>query len=289
MSKGQTSTQTVTPPSWQTDAFTSLLGQSNNQLQSDLSLANAPGAVNQINQNTQGILGQQQNGAALAAPITSAGSAAWTDPGTASSYMNPYISGALSSQIGIDRSSILDPALAGIDASSAASGALGGDRSQVLKGQTINNFSNTEANTVAQGLNSAYTSGQTAFQNDAARNLAGQEAGANTQLQSSGNNIYANSAATQNTLAGIAAAESPAQQYATQAGILATAPKAGTTQQTTTPNGGALGGILGGVLGGAGQLLKGISSFKEGGPVTGIMAGKKKKKTRRLKKKKVAK
>lgn len=286
MSKGQTTTATSSVPAWQQADFQDLYGQASQATQQGIGLANAPGVVNQINQNTQGILGQQLNGQQLASGITGAGSASWTDPGTAQSYMDPYIQNSLNSQISVDRNSILNPALAATQSSAAASGALGGDRNQVLQGQIQNNFANTEANTVAQGLNSAYTSGQTAFQNDAARNLAGQEAGAQTQLQTAGSNIYSNSAATQNGLAGIAAAESPEQQYATQAGILGTAPKQGTQQQTTTPNGGALGGILGGILGGAGQLLK---AFKEGGPVTGIMAGKKKKKTRRLKKKKVAK
>ena len=281
MSKPSTNTQTVQPPSWQTQAFQQLLGNSTAQTSQDLSLADAPGVVNQISNNTQGILGQQQNGAALAAPITAAGSSSWTNPGTVSSYMSPYENTALASQVNLDRSSILNPELAGAASSEAASGALGGDRSAVLQSNLTNNFNNTEANTIAQGENTAYTTGENAYEADAARNLAGQEAGANTQLQTAGTNIYANSAATQNGLAGIAAAESPEQQYATQAGILATAPKAGTTQSTTTPTGGATAGILGGLLGGAGQL---IGALKKGGPV-GIL-GPKKKKTRRLKKRK---
>lgn len=285
MSKGTTSTSTTSAPAWQTADFQNLYNQSNQQTQQDIGLANAPGVVNQINQNTQGILGQQLNGQQLASGITGAGSSAWTNPGTASSYMDPYESTALASQIGVDRSSILNPELAQSQSSAAASGALGGDRQQVLQSQLTNNFNNTEANQVAQGENTAYTTGQAAYENDAARNLAGQEAGANTQLQTAGSNIYSDSAANQSGLSGIAAAESPEQQYATQSGILASAPKNSTTQSTTTPNGGALGGILGGVLGGAAKLLM----MAEGGPVTGIMAGKKKKKTRRLKKKKVAK
>lgn len=287
MSKGQKQTTETSAPAWQTSQFQDLLGQSNAATQQGISLANAPGVVNQIQGSTQGILGQQLNGQQLASGITGAGSSAWTDPGTASSYMNPYVNNALSSQINVDRTMLLNPALAGADSSAAASGALGGDRSQVLKGQIINGFNQNESNQVAQGLNSAYNTGLSAYQADSARNLAGQEAGAQTQLSAAGSNIYANSAATQNGLAGIAAAESPEQQYATQAGILATAPHNSTTTQTQTPNGGALGGILGGIIGGAAKLIPGM---KEGGIVdSGIMAGTKKKKTRRApKKKKVA-
>jgi hypothetical protein len=284
VSKGSTQTSTSSVPQWQSQAFQQLLGNSTAQTSQDLSLADAPGVVNQISNSTQGILGQQQNGTALAAPITAAGSSAWTNPGTASSYMSPYENTALASQVNLDQQSLLNPELAGAASSEAASGALGGDRSAVLQSNLTNNFNNTEANTIAQGENTAYTTGENAYEADAARNLAGQEAGANTQLQTAGTNIYANSAATQNGLAGIAAAESPEQQYATQAGILATAPKQGTTQTTETPNGGALGGILGGVLGGAGQLLTGISNIQKvahGGPIN-----LKKKKTRRLKKRK---
>lgn len=286
MAKPSTQTTTSTAPAWQTQDFQNLYGQAAQTTAADIGSVNYGGIQNQIGNSTNSILGNQVNGQQLASGITGAGSSAWTNPGTAQSYMDPYESTALASQVGLDRSSILNPELAQSQSSAAASGALGGDRQQVLQGQLTNNFNNTEANTIAQGENTAYTTGQNAYESDAARNLAGQEAGANTQLQAAGTNIYANSAATQNNLAGIAASEAPEQQLATQAGILGTAPKQGTQQQTTTPNGGALGGILGGVLGGAGQL---ISAFKEGGPVTGIMAGKKKKKTRRLKKKKVAK
>lgn len=287
MSKGQTETQTTSIPQWQQDAWTDLLGKANSTTNAGIASIDYPSTLNQINNSSQGILGQQVDPAALASGITSAGNESWTDPGVASSYMNPYLNTALKSQIGVDTSTLLNPQLAGIDASTAASGALGGDRSQVLKGQVINNFNQNESNQVAQAQNAAYATGQNAFQSDAARKLAGAEGAASTTLQGTGNNIYANSAATQNTLAGISASEAPLQQVATQAGILSGLPNQNTTSKTSSPNGGAFGGILGGILGGAGQLLTGMKAAKGG--IMDLEPFKKKKTRRAPKKKKAAK
>ena len=284
MSKGSTSTSTTSVPAWENSDWQSLIGQSNNVTNQAINSENIPGVQNQINSSSTGILGNQVNPQGLAAPITNAAGASWTTPGTAQSFMSPYENTALENQIGIEQQSLLAPELAGVNQTAAASGALGGSRSQVLQGLDTENFNNTLANTVAQGENTAYNTGLSAYESEAARNLAGQEAGAQTQLQGANQNVNTNLAASQNALTGIAAGEAPEQQINSEAGILAALPNQSTTQTTQTPNGGALGGALGGILGGTGQLLSGIAAFSKGGIADGMPI--KRKKTRRLKKKK---
>lgn len=295
MSKGSTNTASTTVPEWQSNDFQNLYNSTNGTTSADIANENIPGVTSQIQGSSQNILQNQLNPTAVSAPIAATGTTSWTDPGTAQSFMNPYESTALQSQVNLDRNSILNPELAQGDTNAAASSALGGDRAAVLRSNTLNNFNNTEANTIAQGENTAYNTGESTFEAEQARNLAAQQAAAQAGLGATASNIYANSAATQNALAGISAGEAPEQQQATQAGILASAPNQPTTKQTTTPNGGALGGILGGLLGGTGQLLTGIGGLKKGGLVaknkTGIAAGMgnvklKHKKTRRAPKKK---
>lgn len=254
-SKGSTSTSTTTIPDWEQQDFSSLIAKSNNQTNADINSINYPQLLGQFGNATSNILNSQVNPKQLSAPIAQAGGASWTQPNTAQSYMNPYESTALQSQIGIDRNSLLQPELAQVDRNAAGSGALGGDRNQLERSQTVNNFNNTEANTVAQGMNSAYNTGLGAFNADANRNLQGQTSAAQTGLAGTSSNIYSQFAGTQAGLNQIAASEAPGQQVNQQAGILGALPHMGQTQTSTSPNGGMFGGIAGGILGGIGQLF----------------------------------
>lgn len=292
MSKGQTKTTNSQVPDWENADWQNLLGQTNQQTNADISSVDYPGVQDTINKNTANIGENTVNAQPLEQGIAAAGNASFTDPGVASQFINPYTSTALASQVNLDRSSILNPELANADVSAASSNALGGDRSAVLKSQLQNNFNNTEANTISQGINTAYTQGQNAYETEAARKLAGTEAIPGVATSVAGSNINTNLAGTQNTLSGIAASEAPEQQLATESSVLGQLPNQGTTTQTETPNGGIWGGIASGLVGGAGQLLKsfggsGSSDSTSGGKEGGLMDDGefKRKKTRRLKKK----
>jgi hypothetical protein len=305
MGKGSTTTQTTSLPSWENSDLQSLLSQTNSQVNNDLQAVNYGQVQNQIGNSTQGILNQQVNPTQLSSGISAAGSSNWTNPGTASSYMSPYESTALANQVQLANSTLLQPELASIDQGAAASGALGGDRDQVLKSQAINNFNQSEQNQIAQGENTAYTTGQSAYESDAARNLAGQEAAANTGIAGSQANVNTNLAATQNQLSGISASEAPEQQLLNEEQGLDSSPNQSTVKGTTQESTGSmLGGILGGLVSAGGDILSaGTNSIAGnmlgiGHAAGGLIGGdggigdglpSKTKKTRRSKKKKAKK
>lgn len=268
MGGSTTTTQTATIPAAQQQEWSNLLGQTNQTTNQDLSNVNYGQLAQNFQNGSQNILNQQVNPSQLSAGITQAGQASqgWTNPGTAQSWMNPFENTALASQLQLGQQNVLAPELASIDQGAAASGALGGDRNQVLKGQAINQFNQQELNQVAQGENTAYNTGLGAFQNANAQNLQGQTAGAQTNLAGANSNIYANFASGQNALNGIAASEAPEQQLASEAGILGAQPYQGTTTGVQQQSAGSwLGGVLGAGLGAAGQIFKGAGSGGGGG------------------------
>jgi hypothetical protein len=268
MGGSQTTTQTATIPQFQQNEWQNLLGQENSQTNADIAAGNSAGITSQIQGNTQNILNQQLNPSQLSAGITNAGQASqgWTNPGTSQSWMNPYESSALQSQLQLGQQNVLQPELASIDQGAAASGALGGDRDQVAKNLATQGYNSQALNTIAQGENTAYNTGLGAFQSANAQNLQGQTAGAQTQLAGANSNIYANFAAGQNDLNSIAASEAPGQQLQSEAGVLAAQPYQGTTTGVTQQSPGSwLGGILSAGLGAVGSIFKGAGSGNSGG------------------------
>lgn len=101
------------------------------------------------------------------------------DTTTAQRYMNPYTNTVLQTQQQLANQQF-GQQQAGLNQQAAASGALGGDRNAVAQSSLLNDFNLQQQNLQANALQSAYTTGQTAFNNDANRNLqAGVE---NSQL-----------------------------------------------------------------------------------------------------------
>ena len=108
-------------------------------------------------------------------PVTSTN---W-DTAQANNYMSPYENTALQSQEQLANQQY-GQQQAQLNQTAAASGALGGDRAAIQQSNLTNDFSLQQQNLQANALENAYTTGQTAFNNDANRNLqAGVE---NSQL-----------------------------------------------------------------------------------------------------------
>ena len=94
----------------------------------------------------------------------------WTNPGVAQSYMNPYETSALQAQEQLAAQQYGQQANQAHSAQVQA-GAYGGDRATLQDAQNLNNFNLQQQNIAAQGLNSAYTTGQAAYQSDNSANL----------------------------------------------------------------------------------------------------------------------
>lgn len=113
--------------------------------------------------------------------LITSGSGAWTDPGVADEYMNPYINDVVNATIG-DINRTFDMSAIGEDANAAKWGALGGGRHGVMAAESLRNRADTigkaSSNLRAQG----YEAGRTAFENDQRRALSG----GNQLIQGSG-------------------------------------------------------------------------------------------------------
>ena len=245
------------------------IGNTQNTIAGDIGSVNYGQTQSQLGQMSNNILGNQVNSQQLAAPVAQAGQANWATPGTAQSYMNPYESTAMQSQIGQDTASLLNPQLAQDQRSDAASGALGGSRGAIQQNQATDQFNKNEMNQISQGANTAYNSGQQAFEADANRNLQGQTSAANTQLAGNASNIYANLGAQQPLMNQITASEAPGQQMLQGTSALAMQPHEGTTTNTGVSSPGSTGGIgnATAVIGGAAQGVASYFGMAQGGIV----------------------
>ena len=251
------------------------IGNTQNTIAGDIGSVNYGQTQSQLGQMSNNILGNQVNSQQLAAPIAQAGQANWATPGTAQSYMNPYESTAMQSQIGQDTSSLLNPQLAGMQRSDAASGALGGSRGAIQQNQATDQFNKNEMNQIAQGANTAYNTGQQAFQADANRNLQGQTSAANTQLAGNASNIYANLGAQQPLMNQITASEAPGQQMLQGTSALAMQPHEGTVTDTAVgspASTGAVGNTMAGLEGAGKAMSMGMGGAK-GGLVVSMAQG----------------
>ena len=108
-------------------------------------------------------------------PESSVGSKQFTDPGVASSYMNPYLKQSLDPQLQEARrqSQISQQAT---NAQATQAGAFGGSRSAILGAENQRNLGSNLANITGQGYNTAYTTGQNQFNADQGRSLTAQQA-----------------------------------------------------------------------------------------------------------------
>jgi hypothetical protein len=141
------------------------------------SAAQNTSAFNQPGQYTA-----SQNTSAFATPASTGYTAApditsqkFTDPGVASSYMNPYLKQSLDPQLQEARrqSQISQQAT---NAQATQAGAFGGSRSAILGAENQRNLGSNLANITGQGYNTAYTTGQNQFNADQSRNMTAQQA-----------------------------------------------------------------------------------------------------------------
>jgi hypothetical protein len=96
-------------------------------------------------------------------------------PGTAESYMSPYIQNVLQSQIAEARRSD-EIARQGRAAQAVAAGAFGGTRQAVQESEAARNLARLEADIMAQGLQGAYATAQQQFNAEQQARLAAQQA-----------------------------------------------------------------------------------------------------------------
>jgi hypothetical protein len=267
-----TSTQNSQMSAGQQGQWSNQLANVNSTIAGDIGSVNYGNTQSQLGQQSQNILGNQVNAQGLAAPISAAGQNSWTTPGTAQSFMSPYESTALQNQVGLATSTELNPQLAQMQRSDAASGALGGSRGAINQGLATQGFNQNMNSMISQGENQAYNTGQQQFNAQNALNLQAQQAGAQTQLAGANSNVYANLAASQPLMQQIQASEAPGQQVMQETSALAMQPKEGTntTTQVTSPgSGGIMGDIIGG-LGGAAQLGLGIATGGASGALSSL-------------------
>ena len=134
--------------------------------------------------------GPQQYTAPTAAGVQQVGSNSWTNPGVAQNYMSPYINTALAGQIGQANQ---DYAAQSNVAQGQAiqAGAFGGDQAALAQESSQRDYNNSINNMVATGLNTAYTTGQSAYQADNSANLLAQEANQQSAQNTQNTNVQA--------------------------------------------------------------------------------------------------
>jgi hypothetical protein len=260
----QTSNSMMSPG--QEAQWANQLNNINSTIQGDIASVPYGQIQSQLGKNAQNILGNQVNAQGLAAPIAAAGQNSWTTPGTAQSFMNPYIQNSLAQQVGLATSTELNPQLAQMQRSDAASGALGGSRGALNQGLATQNFNQNMNNLIAEGMNNAYGQGMQQFNTQNALNLAAQQQAAQTQLAGANSNVYANLAASQPLMQQIQASEVPAQELMQGIQGLAMQPREGTTTTTGVQSPGS-----GGILGGIGSVLGGLGSMGIGKAKGGLV------------------
>ena len=165
-----------------------------------------------------------------AAPNVQSGS--WTNPGVAQSYMSPYIQNSLEAQLNIGNQQFAQQAQQR-DQQAVQAGAFGGDRAGLVNEAAQRDYNNTVQNTIASGLNSAYTTGMQGYQADNSANLLAQEA--NQQSYNTNTTNELNAGSLQNTLGNSLSALGTAQQNAAGVGLNALY-AAGQSQQAQQQN-----------------------------------------------------
>lgn len=132
---------------------------------------NQPGQYT-ASQNASSFVTPTNTGYTAAPDITSQ---KFTDPGVASSYMNPYLQQSLNPQLQEARrqSQISQQ---GSNAQATQAGAFGGARQGILAAENQRNLSSNLSNITGQGYNTAYTTGQNQFNADQSRNMTAQQA-----------------------------------------------------------------------------------------------------------------
>ena len=204
------------------NAYTGALGTT-----TGLQSQTAPGiSANLLNQTPYSISPSLQNQQAMgvnapsltnyqmtgAAPVSSQ---SFTDPGVAQSWMDPYETSSLQSQINIANQQFgQQQSQANMQA--VQSGAYGGSRAGLVQAQNQANYNNQINAMTAQGLNTAYTTGMQGQQAANSANLLSQEANQQTAQSTGAANLQSLLSTQQlGATTGLAAGQSNASNYLT--------------------------------------------------------------------------
>ena len=130
---------------------------------------------------------------------------AWTDPGVAQSYMNPYIENNLKIQEDLANRQFAQQQNQ-LNSQAAGRGAFGGSASALAQQNAQYNQNLANQNRVAQGMNDAYNFGMQGFQNDMGRQLQANQGllGAGGQQAAYNQNLFQNWGQAGNTLQNLA-------------------------------------------------------------------------------------
>ena len=113
------------------------------------------------------------------------GTGSFAETGVAGQYMSPYMQNVVDIQQR-EAQRQADIARTQRGAQAASSGAFGGSRQAILEAEAARNLSTQKGDIQAQGLQSAYQQAQQAYQTDAQRQLAAQQANQAAALQAQG-------------------------------------------------------------------------------------------------------
>jgi len=156
--------------------------------------------------------------AAQAGPSERVATQSFIAPGTAESYMSPYIQSVLQSQIAEARRAD-EIARQSRAAQAVAAGAFGGTRQAVQESEAARNLARLEADIMAQGLQSAYTTAQQQFNAEEQARLAAQQANQAAGLQTSLANLSAEQQARVTNQAALLQAQGMNQEAALRAAL----------------------------------------------------------------------
>jgi hypothetical protein len=113
------------------------------------------------------------------------GTGSFADTGVAGQYMSPYMQNVVDIQQR-EAQRQADIARTQRGAQAASAGAFGGSRQAILEAEAARNLATQKGDIQAQGLQSAYQQAQQAYQTDAQRQLAAQQANQAANLQAQG-------------------------------------------------------------------------------------------------------
>lgn len=115
---------------------------------------------------------------------------AFTDPGQASAYMNPYFQNVVDFQ---EQEAARQSALQGqqLDSQAIQAGAFGGSRAALQQSERLRNLATQQGGIAAMGAQNAYNAAQQAYQNDQARQLAALQGNQQIGFQTGAQNLGA--------------------------------------------------------------------------------------------------
>lgn len=155
-------------------------GMQTDQFGNVVSSGQGPEGMSTVDQGV-GMVGQASQGYGNTYDPTNVTTGSFTDPGTAASYMNPYIENALQPQLQ-DIQHQLGAQQNTNNSQAAMAGAFGGDRAAIQQGETQRNANDLTNNTIGSAYANAYNTAGNLFNSDQSRGLTAQTQNQNMGL-----------------------------------------------------------------------------------------------------------